>query len=481
MARWPGALYDHFVDEQPLSASEFGAAFKGFLEQAVTEGPREEPPFVARIRGHLDADPSALSVVSQQFESTDHANVQVALDALLERDPEAAEILGFASAAAGYFEISLASLLAGPGTGLMPGPSIHLGPVQYVDVDLGARGSLTCLQSGLVLVRRESGPLVVLVSAGAEYGPRAGKVVVEALAPSREEAERFLAELRTEIRRRNVFRGRVISLERRQFGPPKVRFHELPAVERNHIVLSNGVLERVERHTIGFSRHAERLRAAGRHLRRGLLLYGPPGTGKTLTAMYVVACAPERTTILLTGPALGLVEQSVKLARMLEPSLVVLEDVDLVAEQRTEQDVGTNAVLFELLNQMDGLAADADVIFLLTTNRPDLLEPALASRPGRIDQAVEIPLPDAGCRRRLLELYARGLVVEVDFDRLVDRTNGASGAFIRELLRKAALFAADDADELVIRERHVDEALHDLVAEGGKLTKSLLGGPQAAA
>src|SRR4029453_8628066 len=277
-----------------------------------------------------------------------------------------------------------------------------------------------------------------------------------------------------------VFRGRVISLERRQFGPPNVRFHELPAVERDQIVLSSGVLERVERHTIGFSRHAERLRAAGRHLRRGLLLYGPPGTGKTLTAMYVVARAPERTTILLTGPALGLVEQSVKLARMLEPSLVVLEDVDLVAEQRTEQDVGTNAVLFELLNQMDGLAADADVIFLLTTNRPELLEPALASRPGRIDQAVEIPLPDAGCRRRLFELYARGLVVEVDLDRLVDRTNGASGAFIRELLRKAALFAADDADDLAIRDRHVDEALHELVAEGGKLTKSLLGGPQVA-
>jgi len=62
------------VDEQPLSASEFGAAFKGFLEQAVTAGPEQEPPFVVRIREHLGAEPSALSVVSQDFESTDHAN-----------------------------------------------------------------------------------------------------------------------------------------------------------------------------------------------------------------------------------------------------------------------------------------------------------------------------------------------------------------------------------------------------------------------
>jgi ATP-dependent 26S proteasome regulatory subunit len=54
------------------------------------------------------------------------------------------------------------------------------------------------------------------------------------------------------------------------------------------------------------------------------------------------------------------------------------------------------AMLFELLNQMEGLAEDADLVFLLTSNRPDVVEPALAARPGRIDLALEIPLPDEG-------------------------------------------------------------------------------------
>jgi ATP-dependent 26S proteasome regulatory subunit len=63
-------------------------------------------------------------------------------------------------------------------------------------------------------------------------------------------------------------------------------------------------------------------------------------------------------------------------------------------------------LLFELLNEMDGLAEDMDVLFLLTTNRTDVLEPALAARPGRIDQSVELPLPDATDRRRLIELSA---------------------------------------------------------------------------
>src|SRR4029453_8202561 len=181
----------------------------------------------------------------------------------------------------------------------------------------------------------------------------------------------------------------------------------------------------------------ERLRAAGRHLKRGLLLYGPPGTGKTFTAMYLASQMPDRTIILLTGRGIGFVEHSCALARLLRPATIILEDVDLIAEERTRQGTGTNALLFELLNQMDGLAEDADVLFLLTTNRPEILEPALASRPGRIDQAIEGPLPDDTCRRRLFALYGRGLDLRLEkLDTFIERTKGASAAFIKELMRK---------------------------------------------
>ncbi len=167
------------------------------------------------------------------------------------------------------------------------------------------------------------------------------------------------------------------------------------------------MLERIERHAFGIAQHAERLRASGRHLRRGLLLYGPPGTGKTLTAMYLASQMHGRTAVMLTGQSLGSVGASIDLATALQPAMVILEDVDLVAMDRSHEP--TNAILFELLNGMDGLDEDHDVLFVLTTNRPDLLEPALAARPGRVDQAVELPLPDAEGRRRLIELYGEGL------------------------------------------------------------------------
>jgi ATP-dependent Zn protease len=69
---------------------------------------------------------------------------------------------------------------------------------------------------------------------------------------------------------------------------------------------------------------------------------------------------------------------------------MVIEDVDLIARERgLMQHPGQESLLNKLLNEMDGLREDADVLFILTTNRPDQLEPALASRPGRIDQAIE--------------------------------------------------------------------------------------------
>ena len=105
--------------------------------------------------------------------------------------------------------------------------------------------------------------------------------------------------------------------------------------------------------------------------------------------------------------------------------MVVMEDVDLVALDRDEHE--SNALLFELLNEMDGMQEDLDVIFALTTNRADRLEPALAARPGRVDLATELPIPDAAGRRRLFELYGEGLRLNPsDLPSLVGDTEGAS-------------------------------------------------------
>jgi hypothetical protein len=329
------------------------------------------------------------------------------------------------------------------------------------------------MERGLYLIRDGETRLVVLVHASEGFYGRQG-VMVEILCPWSERAEAVLAELRGLVRKHNVYRGHILTL-----SGEAIQFHSLPVIEREAIILPPSLLHNIERNTLGFIAQAERLRAAGRHVKRGLLFHGPPGAGKTLTIMYLLSQMKGRTIILLTGRIMGLVAQACQLARFLAPSTVVLEDVDLIAQER-DAEHARGPLLFELLNEMDGLSEDTEVLFLLSTNRPDLLEPALAARPGRIDQAIEFPLPDADCRRRLLALYGQGLAMQAnDIEGMVARTEGVSSAFIRELLRKAALIAADSTPDSteppLVTDAHLREALTAIVTEGGQLTQKLLG------
>ena len=168
------------------------------------------------------------------------------------------------------------------------------------------------------------------------------------------------------------------------------------------------------------------------------------------------------------------------LARLLQPALVVIEDVDLIARDRDEMGGPCEELLLnQLLNEMDGLKEDADILFVLTTNRPEELESALAGRPGRIDQAIEVPLPDEVGREKLVRLYGRGLPLPVAVvEEAVRRTEGVSAAFIKELMRRIAQSAiARDGGASVIS-GDIDEALNDMLFAGGRLNVKLLGGAQ---
>jgi ATPase family associated with various cellular activities (AAA) len=459
------------VSDEPtsISSTQLSEAFQELV--SLARAPRPEPPFRQMLAEHFGTDPRDLPTTAESIEPADHPNLQVALDAYLEGERTSTQIVGVTARHMVYVGTSLAELVGDHAGDERPVP----GPVQYINIPLGKESVLTCIRNGLVLIRRDESPLAALITRS-EQGPWDKRLTIEAMALDRTEGERFLADLRSSMKEKNIYRGATIELSKDGFGPLEVAIRELSELPRERLVLPEGVLERIERHTLDFTRHREKLLQSGRHLKRGLLLHGPPGTGKTLTITYLAGRLHGRTALLVTGQGQGLVKQVCSMARALQPSMVVLEDVDLIAAERTRGEIGCAPLLFDLLNEMDGLGEDTDVVFVLTTNRPDLLEPALAARPGRIDQAIELPLPDEDGRRRLLELYGEGLELDVpSLEPYVARTEGASGAFIRELLRKAALFAADGSDGIVVQDRHLDEALHELLVEGGILTKSLLG------
>jgi len=227
-----------------------------------------------------------------------------------------------------------------------------------------------------------------------------------------------------------------------------------------------------------FIQQRDRLSELGLADKKGLLFYGPPGTGKTHTIQYLASQLRDHTTLLITSEQVGLLDEYFQLARFLQPAMVVIEDVDLIARAREEmRSACEESLLNKLLNEMDGLREDALVLFILTTNRPDQLEAALASRPGRIDQAIEFPLPDDEGRRKLVRLYSRGLAVPNEtVERIVQKTNKASPAFIKELMRRCAQYLLQSGRAGALALEQVEAALDEMLFSGGSLNVKLLGG-----
>ena len=362
-------------------------------------------------------------------------------------------------------------------TELLAGSRHHAfvpGPVDYVSVPDGPDSVRRVISFGLHLLTFRGVPVVALQRAAMPERGRAG-ASVEVLSPDPLVAEAFLVELKRLMLSLSVLRGQVLSFTGNEYGNSAAgaTFLPRPRVAADDVILAPGVLESISRHVVGVGLHRERLLAAGQHLKRGVLLYGPPGTGKTLTVRHLLSVTPETTAVLLTGTSIRFITEAAELARAMQPAIVVLEDVDLVASERGLH--GPQPLLFAVLDALDGLDGDADVAFVLTTNRVEVLERALAERPGRVDLAVEVGLPDDEARRRLFRRYAEGLpFTEGALDAAAAAASGTTGSFAKELIRRAVLAGAEEGRDA--SDDDLAAALDGLLASSAQLTRSLLGG-----
>ena len=448
-------------------AREFAAAFRSFLDW-VHSVDREVNEVSGLVREFLGPDGGHHSVVGRDLPPFEHVNLQTAIDAWSAREGRTVEIRGVAMPPH-FGGFSLQQLIAGEAL-----PPLRLTAPALADLPNGPGSTLACLRLALLLVTDHDGRYVVMVQGPGEH--QQGLQVEIAGLPV-EQAQHVLAELDRLRADLNVYRGHVVDVS---LGPMGLilTFTEPPGITRDDVVLPDSVLTRVERHSLGVADHRDALLGAGQHLKRGLLLYGPPGTGKTHTTRYLLGQMSGYTRVVLTGRSLVAVGAATDLARALQPAVVVLEDVDLVAEERS-LGPASSPVLFDLLDAMDGAAPDADLLFLLTTNRADLLEPALAARPGRVDVAVEIALPDAAARERLLALYGQNVPLELtaaDINLAVERTDGTTASFIKELIRRSVLESLHDDPALTaVTGPHLTRALDDLLDAAQAVTRTLLG------
>ena len=194
---------------------------------------------------------------------------------------------------------------------------------------------------------------------------------------------------------------------------------------------------------------------------RGILLYGPPGTGKTLLAK-AVANETESNFIGLSGTQVlskwvGESEKAVrelfKKARMAAPCIIFIDEIDAIAATRSGSDEGGSKVVERivdtLLTELDGLKALKNVILIIATNRPDILDPALL-RAGRIDRVIEVGLPDELARLEILKIHTKNMPLsEVTLEEIAKAMEGYSGADMENVCREAGMSAIRENSKIV--------------------------------
>ena len=227
---------------------------------------------------------------------------------------------------------------------------------------------------------------------------------------------------------------------------------------------------------VEFLRSPDKFTALGARIPKGVLLAGPPGTGKTLLARAVAgeANVPFITingsefVEIYVGVGAGRVRDLFARAKKLAPCMIFIDEIDAVARRRTMRANGgteeREQTLNQLLVEMDGFDSNTNIIVIGSTNRPDILDPAI-TRPGRFDRMVTVDLPDLAGRTAILATHARGKPVapDVDLGRIARQTAGMSGADLANVMNEAAILAAR-ANLKIIGETELDEAIDRVIA-----------------
>jgi cell division protease FtsH len=213
---------------------------------------------------------------------------------------------------------------------------------------------------------------------------------------------------------------------------------------------------------IHFLKNPDKYSRLGAKIPKGALLHGPPGTGKTLIARATAgeASVPffsisgSDFVEMFVGVGASRVRDLFEQGKKAKPCLIYIDEIDAVGRHRfsgyggghDEREQTLNALLVEL----DGFAPNEGVIVMASTNRPDVLDPALL-RPGRFDRQIRVDLPDIRGREKILEVHTRTLKMAegVSLKKMAKATPGFSGADLANLANEAALLAARSGKDAV--------------------------------
>ena len=239
---------------------------------------------------------------------------------------------------------------------------------------------------------------------------------------------------------------------------------------------------------IKFLKNPKKFQKLGGKLPKGVLLYGAPGTGKTLLAKAVAgeagvaffSASASEFVEMFVGVGAARVRDLFDQAKKNSPAIIFIDELDAVGRRRFAGIGGGHdereQTLNQLLIELDGFESKQGIILMASTNRPDVLDPALI-RPGRFDRHISVPAPDLKGREEILKVHAKKvkLGADVDLKVVAKGTPGFVGADLANVVNEAAILAAR-ADKDAVTKSDMDEAVERVSA--GPQKKSRLISPK---
>lgn len=323
----------------------------------------------------------------------------------------------------------------------------------FADIEIDVGKTIRGYWQASVGYEKEGQRLLVMIEEWGDHGERQYRV----MAP--EEHAGLLKEWIARGKQDNFYRGKKINA--------LAKFLELKDVSWADVILQPGVKSLLQGLVHRIIANEAIYRRNKLPLKRGFLLTGKPGNGKTSAIRVVAKEAP--VTVVYVQPCHLMSAKNVRdvcqMARDLAPCILMIEDIDWIAEDRNTGDAGR---VIELMNQLDGLEDFTNVITIATTNDQEKIEGAIKNRPGRFDRVITIDNPDASCREQMIHIFCKHWKMEgVEVAKVVEFTKDLSGSHMYDLCHTAADHAVekmslDEDGMIILRGEHFESAIKEV-------------------
>jgi cell division protease FtsH len=297
----------------------------------------------------------------------------------------------------------------------------------FRDVQTDYTKNESCLIDGVMLVKKQGVRLVITVCTRHGY--------IEIKAGEGEEhhdlVKKVIKDVADLLKEHNFYRNKTISFN------GEISFLNVGQVEWASVVMDAAMKNEIRLNTIGFLNNCARFIKYGIPPKRGIILAGEPGTGKTMACKALISEADKITCIVTNAYGMvheGYISDLFAIAQDLSPSLIFMEDLDSIGQERYGAYRGS-ALLVALLAEMDGIAEKTAVVTVATTNNYQALDKALRERPQRFDRLFQITRPNAQLRAEIVEHVSEKIILSDDVkEYIVKVSNGLTPAQLQEVI-----------------------------------------------